>query len=182
MTPITGVITAVTASALEAKAAVNGYSYENGTLVAGTAGYSCAADAAVFYKDEDGNYVKGTIADYASDDNDTIYVVTKGTTGTNATTVDYIYIQYVDDGNVGITFYSNNACTTEIAQTSNAISVSSGSNVYAKVSGVNVVVKNGSSAVSPTSGVYTFSSISATTTITVTAVDGSVGTYTINIA
>ena len=178
----TGVITAVTASAPEAQAAVNGYSYENGTLVAGTAGYSCAADAAVFYKDEDGNYVKGTIADYASDDNDTIYVVTKGTTGTNATTVDYIYIQYVDDGNVGITFYSNSACTTEIAQTSNAISVSSGSTVYAKVSGVNVVVKNGTSAVSPTSGVYTFSSISATTTITVTAVDGSVGTYTINIA
>ena len=179
----TGVITAVTASAPEAKAAVNGYSYENGTLVAGTAGYSCAADAAVFYKDEDGNYVKGTIADYASDDNDTIYVVTKGTSGTNATTVDYIYIQYVDDGNVGITFYSNSACTTEIAQTSNAISVSSGSPVYAKVSGVNVVVKNGTSAVSPdASGVYTFSSISATTTITVTAVDGSVGTYTINIA
>ena len=178
----TGVITAVTASAPEAQAAVNGYSYENGTLVAGTAGYSCAADAAVFYKDEDGNYVKGTIADYASDDNDTIYVVTKGTSGTNATTVDYIYIQYVDDGNVGITFYSNSACTTEITQTSNAISVSSGSTVYAKVSGVNVVVKNGSSAVSPTSGVYTFSSISATTTITVTAVDGSVGTYTINIA
>ena len=178
----TGVITAVTASASEAKAAVNGYSYENGTLVAGTAGYSCAADAAVFYKDEDGNYVKGTIADYASDDNDAIYVVTKGTTGTAATTVDYIYIQYVDDGNVGITFYSNSACTTEIAQTSNAISVASGSTVYAKVSGVNVVVKNGTSAVSPTSGVYTFSSISATTTITVTAVDGSVGTYTINIA
>ena len=178
----TGVITAVTASASEAKVAVNGYSYEDGTLVAGTAGYSCAADAAVFYKDEDGNYVKGTIADYASDDNDTIYVVTKGTTGTDATTVDYIYIQYVDDGNVGITFYSNSTCTTEIAQTSNAISVSSGSTVYAKVSGVNVVVKNGTSAVSPTSGVYTFSSISATTTITVTAVDGSVGTYTINIA
>ena len=178
----TGVITAVTASASEAKVAVNGYSYEDGTLVAGTAGYSCAADAAVFYKDEDGNYVKGTIADYASDDNDTIYVVTKGTTGTDATTVDYIYIQYVDDGNVGITFYNDNTCTTEIAQTSNAISVSSGSTVYAKVSGVNVVVKNGSSEVSPISGVYTFSSISATTTITVTAVDGSVGTYTINIA
>ena len=191
----TGVITAVTTSAPEAKAAVNGYSYENGTLVAGTAGYSCAADAAVFYKDEDGNYVKGTIADYASDDNDTIYVVTKGTTGTNATTVDYIYIQYVDDGTVApnFVFVGNDMTTGRVTPTGTTytISTSSGQPIYFNVSGTGMTVytctdNTGASATQVTPDAYgnarVVSSASATTVYVKTvAVDGSSAIYTLNI-
>ena len=191
----TGVITAVTASASEAKAAVNGYSYENGTLVAGTAGYSCAADAAVFYKDEDGNYVKGTIADYASDDNDTIYVVTKGTTGTNATTVDYIYIQYVDDGTVApnFVFVGNDMTTGRVTPTGTTytISTSSGQPIYFNVSGTGMTVytctdNTGASATQVTPDAYgnarVVSSASTTTVYVKTvAVDGSSAIYTLNI-
>ena len=191
----TGVITAVTTSALEAKPAVNGYSYENGTLVAGTAGYSCAADAAVFYKDEDGNYVKGTIADYASDDNDTIYVVTKGTSGTNATTVDYIYIQYVDDGTVApnFVFVGNDMTTGRVTPTGTTytISTSSGQPIYFNVSGTGMTVytctdNTGAGATQVTPDAYgnarVVSSASTTTVYVKTvAVDGSSAIYTLNI-
>ena len=198
----TGVITAVTNSALEAKPAVNGYSYENGTLVAGTAGYSCAADAAVFYKDEDGNYVKGTIADYASDDNDTIYVVTKGTTGTNATTVDYIYIQYVDDGNVGITkVFAGSDMTTGIltytAATKTYTGAASASDpVYANLAGTNATVTlykvDNAAGANPVAltpdgygnalvGTAPASSGSSTFYVKAVAVDGSTAIYTITV-
>ena len=196
----TGVITAVTASASEAKAAVNGYSYENGTLVAGTAGYSCAADAAVFYKDEDGNYVKGTIADYASDDNDTIYVVTKGTTGTNATTVDYIYIQYVDDGTVALAkvFVEDGVPTTATTATNSVYTLNAASGAYSDAIWVTPADSHATVSVSATqNGTYTAatadgsgnwhignSAASAGTInifVKVTAVDGSTAIYTITV-
>ena len=196
----TGVITAVTASASEAKDAVNGYSYENGTLVAGTAGYSCAADAAVFYKDEDGNYVKGTIADYASDDNDTIYVVTKGTTGTNATTVDYIYIQYVDDGTVALAkvFVEDGVPTTATTATNSVYTLNAASGAYSDAIWVTPADSHATVSVSATqNGTYTAatadgsgnwhignSAASAGTInifVKVTAVDGSNAIYKVSV-
>ena len=196
----TGVITAVTTSAPEAKAAVNGYSYENGTLVAGTAGYSCAADAAVFYKDEDGNYVKGTIADYASDDNDKIYVVTKGTTGTAATTVDYIYIQYVDDGTVALAkvFVEDGVPTTATTATNSVYTLNAASGEYSDAIWVTPADSHATVSVSATqNGTYTAatadgsgnwhignSAASAGTTnifVKVTAVDGSTAIYKVSV-
>ena len=181
----TGVITAVTTSAPEAKAAVNGYSYENGTLVAGTAGYSCAADAAVFYKDEDGNYVKGTIADYASDDNDTIYVVTKGTSGTNATTVDYIYIQYVDDATTTATFTKNGSKDFTVALSGLTVTLS-GNEKGSVTPGDITVAAAGSASFrwqKPNgTEINNSDTLVADDQCVVTAVDGTIATYKIAIA
>ena len=181
----TGVITAVTASAPEAQVAVNGYSYENGTLVAGTAGYSCAADAAVFYKDEDGNYVKGTIADYASDDNDTIYVVTKGTTGTNATTVDYIYIQYVDDATTTATFTKNGSKDFTVALSGLTVTLS-GNEKGSVTPGDITVAAAGSASFrwqKPNgTEINNSDTLVADDQCVVTAVDGTIATYKIAIA
>ena len=149
----------------------------------------------MFYKDEDGNYVKGTIADYASDDNDTIYVVTKGTTGTNATTVDYIYIQYVDDGTVApnFVFVGNDMTTGRVTPTGTTytISTSSGQPIYFNVSGTGMTVytctdNTGAGATQVTPDAYgnarVVSSASTTTVYVKTvAVDGSSAIYTLNI-
>lgn len=124
-----GVATALGASDLD-QAVGYGYNYAGGSLYVadGTTGsYSCTDDTVLFYKDEDGNYTKGTFADYASDDNDAIYVVVKGT---DATTVDYAYVQYVDDADLTIASVKYGTTSANTAFTDEEYT--SGTKTYAK--------------------------------------------------
>ena len=93
-------------SAVSAGASYNsgyGYGFSGGTLAISNPAYSTVSaytapeDTVMYFKDTDGNYTKGTLAEQTSDSNDPIFVVLK--TG-STTDVDYVYVQSVDDASI----------------------------------------------------------------------------------
>ena len=141
-----GIISAK-AACPEDKAVAYGYELTEGTLVTkagNVASYVCAEDAVVYYKDIDGNYTTGTMADYVKDANDAIYVVVKDdAVAAGKKVVAYAYIEEILDGGLDTLAYDLDATyagATALDETAiiNDIVVNAGSTVTVFVKATSV--------------------------------------------